>query len=535
MNLNYMTSPYLRARFADGSIDWIRPAGIAALGARRPVAFAFGHLLLDAFATELLIGLFQYAMAPESEDEWHDRWAAPPGPEEVDALLAAHADGFGLYGDTPAFQDREAASVEASPVGRLLPTSAGEQGRKYNQDILLPEIRAMRPEAAMVALAFVQAHSPAGGRGTRTSLAGGGPLRSWVEAEDGDIYRTVLANQLPRSMFDGLGTRGGIDPLPWRATLAGRRTRANTPAEHLYTACPRRILLSAPEPADPERACDITGERNVPLVTTLHQKADGPDYDSVGFRHPLTPYVYRKDKGAFVAFPKLAATLPLGTAWRERAGLFAPKGGPGTEGPVPARVVDLWRETWVQERPERLRIRVFGLRCDKAKVLGLVDGHFTFRVAPQGKEAVFDGHANELADLGQRLAGLLRAALREARYGPGEREKIDYEFGSEAVSAFWFSTEAEFDRHLRTVAAALAANAGLGDPEMVRARSGFLRFLRGKVQELFDEQCFHLLTGPYPDRAAEARRRLLNFSAALINPPDADKPRRGARSRRKSP
>jgi CRISPR type I-E-associated protein CasA/Cse1 len=198
MNLNYMTSPYLRVRLADGSLAWIRPAEIAAQGPRKPVGFAFGHLLLDAFATELLIGLFQYATAPEGEDEWHDRWMAPPGVDELDELLAARADGFDLYGDTPAFQDREAASVEASPVGRLFPTSAGEQGRKRNQDIFLPDILAMRPEAAMVALAFVQAHSPAGGRGTRTSLTGGGPLRSWVEAKDGDIYRTVLANQLPR-------------------------------------------------------------------------------------------------------------------------------------------------------------------------------------------------------------------------------------------------------------------------------------------------------------------------------------------------
>jgi hypothetical protein len=202
---------------------------------------------------------------------------------------------------------------------------------------------------------------------------------------------------------------------------------------------------------------------------------------------------------------------------------------------VPARVVDLWRQTWSRERRERLRIRVFGLRCDNAKVMGLVDGHFTFRAAPQGMEDIFDGHANEMVDLGQRLARLLRVALIEAQYGPGEREKVDYEFGSDTVSTFWTSTEAEFDRHLTAAAAALAGGAGLGDPEVNQQRLEFLRFLCGKVVELFDERCFHLLTGPNPDRAAEARRRLLNFSAALINPPETDKPRRGGRSRRKSP
>lgn len=527
LNLNFCTSPYFRTRLADGSLAWSRPADFAAQGGRRPVGFAFGHMLLDAFATELLIALYQHALAPESEDGWHDLWEEPPGPDEVAERLAAAADGFDLYGDAPAFQDKEAAGVEPSPIARLLPVMPGEQGRRRNQDILLPDIGAMRPEVAMVALAFVQAHSPAGGRGTRTSLTGGGPLRTWVEAPDGDVFRTVIANLLPRDRFDALGTRNGIDALPWRASLRGKRTAANTPPEHLLFSCPRRLLLAPPESPDPDRACDVTGDRDVPLVTAVHQKADGPDYESTGFRHPMTPYVYRKDKGAMAAYPRLAATLAQGTAWRERAGLFAARGGPGMEGPVPASVVSLWTQARLHEVAgmDHVRLRAFGLRCDNAKVLGLVDGEFVFRVAPAGHEAAFDEYADRQILAGQGFARLLRAALAEAQLGPAEREKAGFEFGAETVEAFWSETGAAFDRHLGEVARAIEGGTGWGDPALAELGKDFRGRLHRRALDLFDGRCFALLSGPRPERAAEARNRLLNFGRALVDP-DAQ-PRKG--------
>jgi len=496
MTLNYLTSRYLRVRRADGRVDHAAPAEIAATGDAEPVAFATGLPLLDAFATELLIGLFQYAVAPErASDLIRLIRGERPAVDDLHATLANASDGFDVFGDAPAFQDPSVAGETPSPVGRLLPTTAGEQTRKRNQDILNPELSAVRPAIAMLALAFVQAHSPAGGRGTRTSLAGGGPLRTWVVRDS--PYDTVIANLLPQQYFRALGTPGGdgLDPLPWRAPVKGVRASANTPPEHVYFACPRRILLAEPEAADPDRACDATGETDVPLITAIRQKAEGPDYDSSSWRHPLTPYAERQQKGVPVTFPKLAATLALGTGWRERAGLFGDRQDGKNGRTVPADAVRRFRDQYVRYLPEPVvRVRAFGLRCDNAKVESVVDVPFTFRALPSDDAQaiqLFEEHLGRIVAVGERMADALYRCLREALHGPDGTKELPRDWGREHQTAFWRRTESDFERYVADLAGALAEAEDVGEAleatDRQRARLNLQWRLRATALAIFDE------------------------------------------------
>ncbi len=516
MTYNYLTSPYLRVRRADGALAWMAPADLAATGGARPVAFAFGLPVLDIFATELLIGLYQYVVAPASERELLRLLRQPPDAAALREMFASAAVGFDVYGETPAFQDPSVAGEKPSPIGRLLPTAAGEQTRKRNQDILHGEIAAMRPEIAMLALAFIQAHSPAGGRGTRTSLSGGGPLRTWVARDT--LYDTVLANLLPRRDFETLGADGGeaADPLPWRRQPKGKRTQDNTPATHIYFACPRRILLAEPEPADPDRACGVSGEAGVPLVTALRQKAEGPDYESTGWRHPLTPYAQRKDKGDIKAFPRLAATLTLGAAWRERWGLFADGGSAGKEGPVAAEVVRRWRDTRARYLERRqVRVRAFGLRCDNAKVESVVDLPFVFRAFPAESTTdirLFEEHLGDVVRVGGEIAWWLRLCIVEALNGEGAAKEMPRDLERERQIAFWQETEPAFQAYVDDLAEALAGSgdvaAALKSPERQRARLEFQRRLKNTALDLFDAVTEAALTTDAAKDVTVARLKL---------------------------
>lgn len=516
MSLNYLTSAYLRVRRANGAIGYAAPAEIAATGDAEPVAFATGLPMLDAFATELLIALFQYAVAPEGErDLIRLIRGERPSVDSLHDTLGAAADGFDLYGNTPAFQDPSVAGETQSPVGRLLPTTAGEQTRKRNQDILTPDLGAMRPEIAMIALAFIQAHSPAGGRGTRTSLAGGGPLRTWVVRDS--LYDTVIANLLPQRHFRTLGTPDGdgLDPLPWRAAVKGVRASANTPPAHVYFACPRRILLAAPEAADPARACEATGETDVPLITAIRQKAEGPDYDSSSWRHPLTPYAERQQKGVPVHFPKLAATLALGTGWRERAGLFGER-REGKRVTEPAQAVRWFRDHVVRYLPQPVvRVRAFGLRCDNAKVESVVDIPFTFRALPSDDRnaiQLFEAHLGEVVAVGERMADALLTCLREALHGPAGAKDLPRDWGREQQAAFWQRTQSDFDRYVADVAGALAdaddVTAALQGAARQRARSRLQWRLRDAALGIFDAICAPCLDGEHALDISRAKVKL---------------------------
>jgi CRISPR type I-E-associated protein CasA/Cse1 len=233
----------------------------------------------------------------------------------------------------------------------------------------------------------------------------------------------------------------------------------------------------------------------VPLITEIRQKAEGPDYESTGWRHPLTPYVQRKQQGVMARFPKLGATLTLGNAWRERWNLFGTVASQTDQGPIAATLVQHWQLSRRLELEDPLiRVRAFGLRCDNAKVESVVDLPFTFRaLAVDSPDSIrrFEEHLGEIVGVAEEMARALRGTLAEAAFGPKGGPDAPRDWGREHQVTFWHRTEGLFQRYVEALAHDVEQADDVG--EVLATEASFDR--RGRLQDdlrraaldLFDE------------------------------------------------
>ena len=159
---------------------------------------------------EFLVGLLGVTLQAEDERAWAAYWHAPPTPDALRDALSRLPSAFDLDGDGPRFfQDFPAADLAAEkpgPIDQLLIDGVGDRTIGQNKDLFVKRGRVERlgrPAAAM-ALLTMQTYAPAGGRGNRTSLRGGGPLTTLVEprldadgavrAHDRPLWERLWAN-----------------------------------------------------------------------------------------------------------------------------------------------------------------------------------------------------------------------------------------------------------------------------------------------------------------------------------------------------
>ncbi len=521
MTLNYLTSPYLRVRRADGNLAYVAPAEIAATGEAEPVAFATGLPLLDAFATELLIALFQYAVAPESERGVLKLIRGErPSVESLHDTLAAAADGFDLYGDAPAFQDPSLSGKKPSAVTRLFPYTPDAKPNAFKRSIW-PYLEGVNLETAMLGLAFMQAHCSGGGAGYKTSISAGGPLRTWIAGRS--LYETVVCNLLPRARFRELGTDETAQgrKLPWLNPFSGHYTSANAAAETVYFATPRRLLLPEPKPASTDNPCGITGETNGSIIDGVIEASGGANYEKSTWRHPLTPYYFQKEKGVIQGLPRRAMSVAKDTAWRERSGLFGDNLKGDETGTLPAEIVRTWRDGRARNLGwQTIPVRCFGLQfVQQAKVGGTVDLPFTFRALPSDDPdaiALFEGYLAEIVEVGETMVRALGTCLRQGLYGPAAAGDLPRDWGREHQAAFWQRTQAPFDRHVADLAEALAdaddVAAALATPERQRERQRFQGTLRATALDIFDAVCAPGLDGAHALDISRARVKLAGIT-----------------------
>ncbi|MDJ0390903.1 type I-E CRISPR-associated protein Cse1/CasA [Roseomonas sp. E05] len=474
-NGNYLLSRYLPAVLAGGGRAMIAPWEIAGTeDGRMPVSLALADNLLNAVGLEMLAGFLQVFAAPADEAEWATVWRDPPSPAALRARFEAAAPMFGLRGERPAFQDRRLADAELRPMAKLfhaVPSSGA---------------LAMSEAGAMVALYAMQAHAHGGGRGYRTSLSGGGPLRTVPVAGD-TLFRRAWALVLPAGEFRALGAERDAPELryPWTADHQPSDVigRASHPATTLYWAVPRRFLL--PD-ATARGTCPLTGERDAALIEGVREKDGGPSYPSELWTHPLTPY---RKGGANKAplTPLRAIGFPDGIGWRHRAGLVA---DPGEDGQA-ARIVRAWTDPGGRARRlggERLvRLHAYGARCDNAKVLGYLDSVQPYRLAPEKCEAVVEREMRGAAGAAEQARLGLRFQLGLAlRRSPSQDDwKAMGDVLDEAASTFWAGTERAADALFDAASEAFSEPDG-GEAAMPGARERFAAELRRAAVEVFD-------------------------------------------------
>lgn len=474
----------------------------------------------SAAAQEFLVGLLGVALQVEDEAAWEALWRSPPTPDALRSAMNALPPAFDLDGDGPRFfQDHPAADLAAEPPGpidQLLIDAVGEQTKKLNKDLFVKRGRVERlgrPAAAM-ALITMQTYAPAGGRGNRTSLRGGGPLTTLVDPRV-DEHGEPLAHHLPlwQKLWANVETteqaadrapnskfNAPADVFPWLAptrssvSSSAMVTPANSSPWQAYFGLPRRIRLDFEGPG----TCDVTGRDDEVTVLTFRSRPYGVQYGT--WQHPLTPH-YEDPKKEFLP----VHGQPGGVGWRDWLGLTL--GTPDGKR-RPAGTVTSFASRGKLIGLREARIHACGFDMDNAKARGWTDASQPVFVSPDGDAAhqeLMVRFAPQLTEGASIASSLLAGAVERGLFQRPEDAPGDL---SAVRTELWAATEAEFFSAMRTVAAP-GATAATADERCQL----FVRRLTTHALRIFDRWCPGDESTPAVMRRAVTAR--YNLSRAL--------------------
>ena len=427
------------------------------------------------------------------------------------AAVNAFTPCFEMFGAPPAFQDATVGNLPEQPIAGLFHATPGDQTAKHNKDLGNPTVHGMLPGVAAVALYAMQALAHAGGPGFRTSVAGGGPLRTVPRMGD-TLFRRAWSLVLSRDLHEvGMDRRPREMPdrmaLPWVSPPGATPVAGMAHPLLVLFATPRRILLSMPTT---EGRCGLTGIEG-PLVTHFREGQGGPEYSAGGFVHPWTPY--RTESGK-PALPVLANSRPAAFGWRDWSGLVAERElGKGVT-QRPAAVVASWRRKRLKPAAGRnaaLRLAAYGVRCDKAKVLGFVRGTHAFDVVPEDAASLYQDGMHAAVAAVEQAAGWLAANVRDVvndgskdRRDPAERQTRS------RTDALWAALEDEGVRFSHALAEAVELDGSEYVQASMQARTCLHRATCQAAQAIFDAATGDAILQPdSAARAARARGRLI--------------------------
>lgn len=490
--------PWIPWRRRSGIVEWGPPSVLTGRIANDPiVALAAPRPDFDGAVQEFLIGLLGVALWPADEQAWEAAWRSPPTPDALRAALDGLPSAFDLDGDGPrVFQDFPAADLAAEVPGtidQLLVDAVGDQTIKLNKDLFVKRGRVerlSRPAAAM-ALVTMQTYAPAGGRGNRTSLRGGGPLTTLVDPRvDADGEPLAHARPLWEKLWANVETvqQAAVrspsntsnepkDFFPWLApTRSSAGAGANvTPSNanpwQAYFGLPRRIRLDFDGPG----RCDLTGRDDEATVTTFRSRPYGVQYTQ--WEHPLTPHYQSAATKEWLPMHG----QPGGIGWRDWLGLTF--GTPDAKR-RPAAVVVSFGTRGARGDLHEARLHAFGYDMDNAKARGWTDASEPVFVIPEDdaprRAAVADA-AGRLTEGASIAASLLQGAVERGLYQRPEDAPGDL---SAVKAELWATTEARFFASMRAVAAPGATTARPGE-----VCQQFVGTLASQVTAIFDRWC----------------------------------------------
>lgn len=452
-------------RRGSGDVHWGAPSLLTDGISRNPVVgLAAPRPDFEAALLEFLIGLLTVAYARagllKNERAWLEIWREAPAPSELSRLFEALPPAFDLDGAGPRFlQDMSSADFESAEelrIEQLFMDAPGEQALRLNTDVFVKRDRATalgRPTAAM-ALIALQTYAPAGGRGNRTSLRGGGPLTTLVDprdavAEPPPLWRKLWANVEAESQWQsravGEPRRDEHDLFPWLArTRISEKNLRTTPTDahplQCYFGMPRRIRLTF----GGSGVCALTGFPDDAMATGFRMRPYGAQY--VGWLHPLSPH-YRTAQGE-----KLPVHgQPGGIAWRDWLGLTL-RTSEGSK--MPSQTV----EHFVRRRAGEagittFRIHAFGYDFDNMKARAWVDATLPAFVGVDEK------HIELLRDAAERMtsatdiaASALLLAVKLTRFARIDDAPEKSALWDSIRAALWNATEEAFYTAIRDVA-----------------------------------------------------------------------------------
>jgi len=542
--LNLITDPWLPIRRLSGDKADIRPCDITSDFAADPIlALDFPRPDWNAAVTELLIGLLATVMAPDDTKAWADTWAKPPSPADLEKRLAPLAFAFNLGGDGPrCFQDLDPLSAsDEKPITALLIDAPGENTEEKNTDLFVKRDAAagFSLSHASAILVTMQTYAPSGGQGNRTSMRGAGPLTTLPMPRrkidfDSRVHMVTTLWDLIWSSVPERARLGAIpttsyDPgwrliFPWLdTTRTSEDDQAVTPEGthplQQFFGMPRRIRLEL----------GATGSNAIRPneVTIVRQKNYGVMYS--GWMHHLSPYYFDKKSGLLPSHPQAdSATYRDWLTWVET---------PTEKTSQRAACLDAWRARLddIKHRfadggafesvdPWQSSVQAWGYDIIKnMKARSWLEARIPYFDPPFGADPDawpqhFITQAKNLSSGAREASSVLVTQTRLATFGAWDGRTNRYVLPkksagkkafSDVVERFWRETEKEFRDALATLRRGTAADPN--DPRDTdrSVRGDFLKALRRKALDLFDEIVGVDLMDKEARRIVEARTRLL--------------------------
>ena len=510
-NVFSLFDPWLPVRTATGRQKCIAPCQIGELSAiDDPVlAFTWGRADFDVASCEFMIGLLTTALGSDLDEErWLEWWEQPPSAEVLQALFAKLDEAFVLDApnDAPCFlQDRSRLSDgEAWEIQRLLIDQAGAAPLFTRSG----QVRNLSRAAAAMALYTLQSWAPAGGRGHRTSLRGGGPFVTLVEprwrnaARPVSIWHRIWLNVVP---LPDAGVRPDAR-FPWlRPTRTSEKGEATTPVDvdplQAFWGMPRRIRLNF-EPNRERLPCDVTGEVDEVIVRNFRARHGGTNYVGWSRRHPLTPY-YRVKATDVEWLP--AHPQPRRVCHRDWVGLVVGDAKGDVRNPALAVQMAAQRLRDVTGVQREGRLQVAGYDMDNMKARGFVEATLPILVVPELHERAVAFWARALIQASDVAARIVKGAVRHA---------LDLEANDKGVVAMagervWEATEAPFFANLRELVPDEDRDEEAVDRDGKEMRAAWREQLRREAIGIFDQLCPLDPARPRGIQAnAQARKRL---------------------------
>ncbi|KAB1442874.1 type I-E CRISPR-associated protein Cse1/CasA [Pseudodesulfovibrio senegalensis] len=508
MKYNLLDEPWLPALFGDGRTEWIRPWEI--VGDDPPVGLNPQRADFRAALMEFLVGLLQTAFAP-ADIRARDRMLdSPPGQEALREAFEAHREFFNLFGERPRFmQDltmNEADKPKLNKAAFLFIEQPGDNTEKKNKDLFVKRglIKTLCPACAASALYTMQVFSPAGGRGLRTSMRGGGPLSTLCAGDT--LWQSLWLNVAPANV-----RQGGIEPASGREVLASRvyawaaPTRTSDKNEqvhpqdmhplHAFWGMPRRIVLREEAAQGP---CHVCGREHELAVREFLSRPNGYNYGPE-WVHPLTPYTMEQGKPPLSI--KGRSNIDAYSNW-----LGVVYGEPNAKRHMHAALC----VHNAGRRGGRIGVAGYDMANDKARQWC---EHVFPSFALLGDEATFGAEVRGMVAAADQVRRNLLGALKDALvHEAGKNQaKTDMSLFENANNMFWGRTEATFYDNAARLAALPDRNASLSERDELRLVWG--RVLLAESSKLFEEIAERFGIPPERmERCVEAHRRMKNYN-----------------------
>ncbi|MBN9430528.1 MAG: type I-E CRISPR-associated protein Cse1/CasA [Burkholderiales bacterium] len=390
---------------------------------------------------QFLIALLQTAYPPEDREHWHERWRQPPTPAELTTAFEPYRHAFLLENEGPAFlQDYDLpAQANQVPVLDLLIDAGSDSNRYFNKPADEP---GFCERCFVQALLTLQLNAPAGGRGVRTSVRGGGPLTTLLLPADpqATLWQRLWLNVLPLDALDYPRWGEATEVLPWlsptRASdgptgqetqpqLDHRREAHQVHPLQAWWSMPRRIRVdgSTAKVGD----CMLCGAHSVRVIRHVRTRHGGTNYTG-NWMHPLTPY-YLDTKGEKP--PISGKGHQAGRGYRDWLGLVI-----GTEDHQPdaARVVRVFN---ADPRAPAARLWCFGFSMSNMKALCWYDSTLPVHNIPGNRMKPFTAAVNALLDVANEAAMALRDQVRAAWNRAGSEPAVSQSFWQRSESSFY--------------------------------------------------------------------------------------------------